>query len=210
MQKLVFCLDELIRTILRYRSPQDINLPYRLCQRSPFIAISPAGYASSTAPLPNPAMMPPPMYTTGPSPYYASAPAVSKPMETGYPESVCSSIPSLDSNASCESGQERSVLQESVFSRAEQNKQKDNQMQFLDQLEEEERKGKEAAKKEKERLEKKDTGNDGADTTIADLPIHDDQANQQGIATEYIEPVDKYEEKKLKRKKFWSGIGIWG
>lgn len=210
MQKLVFCLDELIRTILRYRSPQDINLPYRLCQRSPFIAISPAGYASSTAALPNPAMMPPPMYTTGPSPYYASAPAVSKPMDTGYPESVCSSIPSLDSNASCESGQERSVLQESVFSRAEQNKQKDNQMQFLDQLEEEERKGKEAAKKEKERLEKKDTGNDGADTTIADLPIHDDQANQQGIATEYIEPVDKHEEKKLKRKKFWSGIGIWG
>ena len=153
MQKLVFCLDELIRTILRYRSPQDINLPYRLCQRSPFIAISPAGYASSTAALPNPAMMPPPMYTTGPSPYYASAPAVPKPMDTGYPESVCSSIPSLDSNASCESGQERSVLQESVFSRAEQNKQKDNQMQFLDQLEEEERKGKEAAKKEKERLE---------------------------------------------------------
>ena len=208
MQKLVFCLDELIRTILHYRSPQDINLPYRFCQRYCTAIISQVGYVSSTTQLPIPSMaLPPPIITIGPSSHHLPGGEVPNSVPTGFPKSVCSSIPSLDSNCSCETGQERSLLQESVFSRDEKDKQKNSQMQFLDQLEEEERVEKEAAKKERERLEKNDKENEEREATIATLPIQDDQTNQQEIATEYIEPVDNHEKKKLKRKKFWSGNG---
>lgn len=126
-------------------------------------------------------------------------PAPAPPKRT---ESVHSSLPSVNSGVSCGTSQERIILQGDMFSRSEHDVQKNNQMQFLDELEEEGRKCKEAAEVN-EKIRERNSERSQREEEMPH-PCRSDQLSKQTIATECIEPIDKHEQKQKKNKKLWS------
>lgn len=126
-------------------------------------------------------------------------PAPAPPKRT---ESVHSSLPSVNSGVSCGTSQERIILQGDMFSRSEHDVQKNNQMQFLDELEEEDRKSKEAAEVN-EKIRERNSERSQREEEMPH-PCRSDQLSKQTIATECIEPIDKHEQKQKKNKKLWS------
>ena len=120
-------------------------------------------------------------------------------------ESVHSSLPSVSSGVSYDTSQERYILQGDMFSRSEHDMQKNNQMQFLDELEEEGRKCKEAAEAN-ERIRERNSERSQREEESVERHCRSDKLSKQTIATECIEPVDIHEKK---QKKLWSMCGGW-